>query len=133
MKTVMNSILVVLKLRDILISLMVAAITFGTFLALNTLLVSRLLSNIELDAVQLGVATAILCIGLSTVAPSTDRISKLFKNRKYVISVFALLQSISIIFLLYNHLTAHMIYFCMLMFGFATWEHMLNFTVVVIL
>ncbi|MGL9726271.1 MAG: hypothetical protein ACR5KV_06740 [Wolbachia sp.] len=64
------------------------------------------------------VATAILWLGLAVGAPITDRVSNLFRNRRYVISAFALLQGISIIILLYSHLTVHTVYFCMLMFGF---------------
>ncbi|WP_395462778.1 nitrate/nitrite transporter [Wolbachia endosymbiont of Cantharis cryptica] len=128
-KTVMCSILTVLKLRDIWITSIVGAITFGTFLALNTLWAPRLLSNSELDAMESGVATAILWLGLAVGAPVADRISNLFKNRRHVISAFALLQGFSIVILSYSHLTVHTVYFCMLMFGFAAGGHMLNFTV----
>ncbi|WP_250296129.1 MFS transporter [Wolbachia endosymbiont of Oedothorax gibbosus] len=119
----------VLKLRDIWITSIVGAITFGTFLALNTLWAPRLLSNSELGAVESGVATAILWLGLAVGAPVADQISNLFKNRRHVISAFALLQGISMIILLCSHLTAHIVYFCMLMFGFFAGGHMLNFTV----
>lgn len=129
MKTVMCSILTVLKLRDIWITSVVGAITFGTFLALNTLWAPRLLGNSELNAMESGIATAILWLGLAVGAPIADRISNLFKNRKHVISAFALLQGVSIIILLYSHLTVHVVYFCMLMFGFFAGGHMLNFTV----
>ncbi|MGL9717507.1 MAG: MFS transporter [Wolbachia sp.] len=125
-KTVTCSILTVLKLRDIWITSIVGAITFGTFLALNTLWAPRLLSNSELSAMESGVATAILWLGLAIGAPIADRISNLFKNRRHVISAFALLQGTSIIVLLYNHLTVHI---GMLMFGFFAGGHMLNFTV----
>ncbi|WP_250294960.1 MFS transporter [Wolbachia endosymbiont of Oedothorax gibbosus] len=125
-RTVMCSVLTVLKLRDIWITSIVGAITFGTFLALNTLWAPRLLSNSELDATQSGIATAILWLGLAIGAPVADRISTLFKNRRHVISAFALLQGASIIILLCSHLTVH---FCMLMFGFFAGGHMLNFTV----
>lgn len=128
-KTVIYSMLIVLKLRDIWITSIVGAITFGTFLALNTLWAPRLLSSAGLDSVQLGIATAILWLGLATGAPIADRISKLFKNRRHVISAFLTLQCISIIILLYSHLTVNVVYFCMLMFGFAAGGHMLNFTV----
>lgn len=128
-RTVMCSVLTVLKLRDIWITSVVGAITFGTFLALNTLWAPRLLSNSELDAVESGVATAILWLGLAVGAPIADRISNLFKNRRHVISAFALLQGISMIILLCSHLTVHVVYFCMLMFGFFAGGHMLNFTV----
>ncbi|MDM8335030.1 hypothetical protein [Wolbachia pipientis] len=60
MKTLIYSVLTMLKLRDIWITSMVGAITFGTFLALNTLLAIRLLSNSELNAMESGVGTAIL-------------------------------------------------------------------------
>lgn len=125
-RTVMCSVLTVLKLRDIWITSIVGAITFGTFLALNTLWAPRLLSNSELGAVESGVATAILWLGLAVGAPIADRISTLLKNRRHVISAFALLQGASIIILLCSHLT---VYFCMLMFGFFSGGHMLNFTV----
>ncbi|GFY79873.1 major facilitator family transporter [Trichonephila inaurata madagascariensis] len=125
-RTVMYSVLTVLKLRDIWITSIVGAITFGTFLALNTLWAPRLLSNSELGAVESGVATAILWLGLAVGAPIADRISTLLKNRRHVISAFALLQGASIIILLCSHLTVH---FCMLMFGFFAGGHMLNFTV----
>ncbi|WP_341808301.1 MFS transporter [Wolbachia endosymbiont (group E) of Neria commutata] len=128
-KTVIYSMLIVLKLRDIWITSIVGAITFGTFLALNTLWAPRLLSSAGLDSVQLGIATAILWLGLATGAPIADRISKLFKNRRHVISAFLTLQCISIIILLCSHLTVNIVYFCMLMFGFAAGGHMLNFTV----
>ncbi|WP_341818475.1 hypothetical protein [Wolbachia endosymbiont (group B) of Ennomos erosarius] len=118
-----------LKLRDIWITSVVGAITFGTFLALNTLWAPRLLSNSELNAMESGIATAILWLGLAVGAPIADRISNLFKNRKHVISAFALLQGVSIIILLCSHLTVHVVYFCMLMFGFFAGGHMLNFTV----
>ncbi|MGL9758673.1 MAG: hypothetical protein ACR5LA_07665 [Wolbachia sp.] len=78
---------------------------------------------------QSGVATAILWLGLAVGAPVADQISNLSKNRKYVISAFALLQGASIIILLCSHLTVHVVYFCMLMFGFFAGGHMLNFTV----
>lgn len=39
------------------------------------------------------------------------------------------MQGISVIILLYGHLTVHIVYFCMLMFGFFAGGHMLNFTV----
>lgn len=119
----------VLKLRDIWITSVVGAITFGTFLALNTLWAPRLLGNSELNTMESGIATAILWLGLAVGAPIADRISNLFKNRKYVISAFALLQGVSIIILLCSHLTVHVVYFCMLMFGFFAGGHMLNFTV----
>lgn len=128
-KTVICSVLTVLKLRDIWITSIVGAVTFGTFLALNTLWVPRLLSNSELDAMESGVATAILWLGLAIGAPIADRISNLLKNRKHIISAFALLQGVLIIVLLYSHLTIHIVYFCMLVFGFAAGGHMLNFTV----
>lgn len=128
-KTVIYSMLIVLKFRDIWITSIVGAITFGTFLALNTLWAPRLLSSAGLDSVQLGIATAILWLGLATGAPIADRISKLFKNRRHVISAFLTLQCISIIILLCSHLTVNIVYFCMLMFGFAAGGHMLNFTV----
>jgi MFS family permease len=128
-KTVMCSVLTVLKLRDIWITSIVGAITFGTFLALNALWAPRLLSSLELDAVESGIATAVLWLGLAIGAPIADRISTLFKNRKHVISAFALLQGISIIILLCSHLTVHIVYSCMLMFGFFAGGHMLNFTV----
>ncbi|NSM56866.1 MFS transporter [Wolbachia endosymbiont of Atemnus politus] len=128
-KTVICSILTVLKFRDIWITSMVGAITFGTFLALNTLWVPRLLSSSELNAMESGIATAILWLGLAIGAPIADRISNLFRNRKHVISAFALLQGTSIIILLCSHLTVHIIYFCMLMLGFFAGGHMLNFTV----
>ncbi|WP_156488222.1 MFS transporter [Wolbachia endosymbiont of Dactylopius coccus] len=128
-RTVMYSVLTVLKLRDIWITSIVGAITFGTFLALNTLWAPRLLSNSELDAVESGVATAILWLGLAVGAPIADRISNLFKNRRHVISAFALLQGVSMIILLCSHLTVHVVYFYMLMFGFFAGGHMLNFTV----
>jgi MFS family permease len=131
--TIQNSIrtvmFTVLKLRDIWITSVVGAITFGTFLALNTLWTPRLLSNSELNTMESGIATAILWLGLAVGAPIADRISNLFKNRKYVISAFALLQGVSIIILLCSHLTVHVVYFCMLMFGFFAGGHMLNFTV----
>ena len=131
--TIQNSIrtvmFTVLKLRDIWITSVVGAITFGTFLALNTLWAPRLLGNSELNAMESGIATAILWLGLAVGAPIADRISNLFKNRKYVISAFALLQGVSIIILLCSHLTVHVVYFCMLMFGFFAGGHMLNFTV----
>ncbi|QMV45896.1 MFS transporter [Wolbachia pipientis] len=131
--TIQNSIrtvmFTVLKLRDIWITSVVGAITFGTFLALNTLWAPRLLGNSELNTMELGIATAILWLGLAVGAPIADRISNLFKNRKYVISAFALLQGVSIIILLCSHLTVHVVYFCMLMFGFFAGGHMLNFTV----
>ncbi|EAL58595.1 major facilitator family transporter [Wolbachia endosymbiont of Drosophila ananassae] len=79
MKTVMCSILTVLKLRDIWITSVVGAITFGTFLALNTLWAPRLLGNSELNAMESGIATAILWLGLAVGAPIADRISNLFK------------------------------------------------------
>lgn len=128
-KTVICSVLTVLKLRDIWITSIVGAITFGTFLALNMLWAPRLLSNLELNTMELGVATAILWLGLAVGAPIADLISNLFKNRRHVISAFALLQGISVIILLYGHLTVHIVYFCMLMFGFFSGGHMLNFTV----
>ncbi len=131
--TIQNSIrtvmFTVLKLRDIWITSVVGAITFGTFLALNTLWAPRLLGNSELNTMESGIATAILWLGLAVGAPIADRISNLFKNRKYVISAFALLQGVSIIILLCSHLTVHVVYFCMLMFGFFAGGHMLNFTV----
>lgn len=131
--TIQNSIrtvmFTVLKLRDIWITSVVGAITFGTFLALNTLWAPRLLSNSELGAVESGIATAILWLGLAVGAPIADRISTLLKNRRHVISAFALLQGASIIILLCSHLTVHVVYFCMLMFGFFAGGHMLNFTV----
>jgi MFS family permease len=131
--TIQNSIrtvmFTVLKLRDIWITSVVGAITFGTFLALNTLWTPRLLGNSELNTMESGIATAILWLGLAVGAPIADRISNLFKNRKYVISAFALLQGVSIIILLCSHLTVHVVYFCMLMFGFFAGGHMLNFTV----
>ncbi|NEV49609.1 MFS transporter [Wolbachia pipientis] len=131
--TIQNSIrtvmFTVLKLRDIWITSVVGAITFGTFLALNTLWAPRLLGNSELNTMELGIATAILWLGLAVGAPIADRISNLFKNRKYVISAFALLQGVSITILLCSHLTVHVVYFCMLMFGFFAGGHMLNFTV----
>ncbi|MGL9725455.1 MAG: MFS transporter [Wolbachia sp.] len=117
-KTVICFVLTVLKLRDIWITSIVGAITFGTFLALNTLWAPRLLGSSELNAMESGVATAILWLGLAVGAPIADRVSNLFRNRRYVISAFALLQGISIIILLYSHLTVHTVYFCMLMFGF---------------
>ncbi|MDX5462331.1 MAG: hypothetical protein O7157_02050 [Wolbachia endosymbiont of Tetragnatha montana] len=98
-------------------------------IGINTLWAPRLLSNSELGAVESGVATAILWLGLAVGAPVADQISNLFKNRRHVISAFALLQGISMIILLCSHLTAHIVYFCMLMFGFFAGEHMLNFTV----
>ncbi|MHC3898294.1 UNVERIFIED_CONTAM: hypothetical protein LBW93_05310 [Wolbachia endosymbiont of Nasonia longicornis] len=107
-----------LKLRDIWITSVVGAITFGTFLALNMLWAPRLLSNLELNTMELGVATAILWLGLAVGAPIADLISNLFKNRRHVISAFAILQGISVIILLYGNLTVHIIYFCMLMFVF---------------
>jgi MFS family permease len=119
----------VLKLRDIWITSIVGAITFRTFLALNTLWAPRLLNNSELDATQSGVATAILWLGLAIGAPVADRISTLFKNRRHVISAFALLQGVSIVILSCSHLTVHIVYFCMLMVGFVAEGHMLNFTV----
>ncbi|MGL9762767.1 MAG: MFS transporter [Wolbachia sp.] len=128
-KTVICSILTVLKLKDIWITSIVGAITFGIFLALNTLWAPRLLSNSELDAMGSGIATAVLWLGLAIGAPIADRISNLFKNRKHVISAFALLQGILIIILLCSHLTVHIVYSCMLMFGFFAGGHMLNFTV----
>lgn len=128
-KTVICSILTVLKLRDIWITSVVGAITFGTFLALNMLWAPRLLSNLELNTMELGVATAILWLGLAVGAPIADLILNLFKNRRHVISAFAILQGISVIILLYGNLTVHIIYFCMLMFGFFAGGHMLNFTV----
>ncbi len=128
-KTVICSVLTVLKLRDIWITSIVGAITFGTFLALNMLWAPRLLSNLELNTMELGVATAILWLGLAVGAPIADLISNLFKNRRHVISAFATLQSISAIILLCGNLTVHIIYFCMLMFGFFAGGHMLNFTV----
>jgi MFS family permease len=128
-KTVVYSILIVLKFKDIWVTSIVGAITFGTFLALNTLWAPRLLSTAELDSIQLGIATAILWLGLAAGAPIADRISKLFKNRRHVISAFAALQGSSIIILLCSSLTVNLIYFCMLMFGFAAGGHMLNFTV----
>ncbi|QOD38762.1 MFS transporter [Candidatus Wolbachia massiliensis] len=128
-KTVICSVLTVLKLGDIWITSIVGAITFGTFLALNTLWAPRLLSSLELNSIESGVATAILWLGLAVGAPIADRISNLLKNRKHVISAFALLQGIAIIILLYGDLTVHIVYFCMLMFGFAAGGHMLNFTV----
>ncbi|MEY2393600.1 MFS transporter [Wolbachia endosymbiont of Tettigetta isshikii] len=128
-KTVICSVLTVLKLKDIWITSIVGAITFGTFLALNTLWARRLLSNSELDAMGSGIATAVLWLGLAIGAPIADRISNLFENRKHVISAFALLQGVSIIILLCSHLTVHIIYSCMLMFGFFAGGHMLNFTV----
>ncbi|KLT22056.1 major facilitator family transporter [Wolbachia endosymbiont of Armadillidium vulgare str. wVulC] len=128
-KTVIRSVLMVLKLRDIWITSIVGAITFGTFLALNMLWAPRLLINLELNTMESGVATAILWLGLAIGAPIADLISNLFENRRHVISAFALLQGISIIILLYSHLTAHIVYFCMLMFGFFSGGHMLNFTV----
>jgi MFS family permease len=131
--TIQNSIrtvmFTVLKLRGIWITSVVGAITFGTFLALNTLWAPRLLGNSELNTMESGIATAILWLGLAVGAPIADRISNLFKNRKYVISAFALLQGVSIIILLCSHLTVHVVYFCMLMFGFFAGGHMLNFTV----
>jgi MFS family permease len=131
--TIQNSIrtvmFTVLKLRDIWITSVVGAITFGTFLALNTLWAPRLLGNSELNTMESGIATAILWLGLAVGAPIADRISNLFKNRKYVISAFALLQGVSIIILLCSHLTVHVVYFCMLMFGVFAGGHMLNFTV----
>ncbi|MDR1139479.1 MAG: MFS transporter [Rickettsiales bacterium] len=128
-KTVICSVLTVLKLRDIWITSIVGAITFGTFLALNTLWAPRLLSSLELDAVESGIATAVLWLGLAIGAPIADRISNLFENRKHVISAFALLQGVSIIILLCSHLAVHIVYSCMLMFGFFAGGHMLNFTV----
>ncbi|MGL9718537.1 MAG: MFS transporter [Wolbachia sp.] len=128
-KTVICSVLTVLKLKDIWITSIVGAITFGTFLALNTLWAPRLLSNSELDAMGSGIATAVLWLGLAIGAPIADRISNLFENRKHVISAFALLQGVSIIILLCSHLTVHIVYSCMLMFGFFAGGHMLNFTV----
>ncbi|APR98161.1 MFS transporter [Wolbachia endosymbiont of Folsomia candida] len=128
-KVVIYSMLTVLKLKDIWITSIVGAITFGTFLALNTLWAPRLLSTAGLDSVQLGTATAILWLGLAAGAPIADRVSKLFKNRRHVISAFAALQGISIIILLCSHLTVNIVYSCMLMFGFAAGGHMLNFTV----
>lgn len=128
-KTVTYSMLIVLKLKDIWITAMVGATTFGTFLALNTLWIPRLLGDAGLSSSQLGIATGILWLGLAIGAPISDQISKLFKNRKHVISAFALLQGISIVALLYVHLTAYVVYFCMLVFGFAAGGHMLNFTV----
>ncbi|UIP92309.1 MFS transporter [Wolbachia endosymbiont of Anopheles demeilloni] len=128
-KTVICSVLTVLKLRDIWITSIVGAITFGTFLALNMLWAPRLLSNLKLNTIELGVATAILWLGLAIGAPIADLISNLFKNRRHVISAFATLQSISAIILLCGNLTVHIIYFCMLMFGFFAGGHMLNFTV----
>ncbi len=128
-KTVICSVLMVLKLRDIWITSIVGAITFGTFLALNMLWAPRLLINLELNTMESGVATAILWLGLAIGAPIADLISNLFENRRHVISAFALLQGISIIILLYSHLTVHIVYFCMLMFGFFSGGHMLNFTV----
>ncbi len=128
-KTVICSVLTVLKLRDIWITSIVGAITFGTFLALNMLWAPRLLINLELNTMESGVATAILWLGLAIGAPIADLISNLFENRRHVISAFALLQGISIIILLYSHLTVHIVYFCMLMFGFFSGGHMLNFTV----
>ncbi|MGL9731838.1 MAG: MFS transporter [Wolbachia sp.] len=128
-KTVICSILTVLKLKDIWITSIVGAITFGIFLALNTLWAPRLLSNSELDAMGSDIATAVLWLGLAIGAPIADRISNLFKNRKHVISAFALLQGILIIILLCSHLTVHIVYSCMLMFGFFAGGHMLNFTV----
>ncbi|WP_168463783.1 MFS transporter [Wolbachia endosymbiont of Ctenocephalides felis wCfeT] len=127
--TVIHSMLTVLKLRGIWITSIVGAITFGTFLALNTLWAPRLLSSAGLNSTQLGIATGILWLGLAVGAPVSDQVSKLFRNRKHVISAFALLQGISIITLLYIHLTAYSVYFCMLIFGFAAGGHMLNFTV----
>ncbi|MFP3036351.1 MAG: MFS transporter [Wolbachia sp.] len=128
-KTVICSVLTVLKLKDIWITSIVGAITFGIFLALNTLWAPRLLSNSEFDAMGSGIATAVLWLGLAIGAPIADRISNLFENRKHVISAFALLQAVSIIILLCSHLTVHIIYSCMLMFGFFAGGHMLNFTV----
>ncbi|WP_349967502.1 MFS transporter [Wolbachia endosymbiont of Armadillidium arcangelii] len=128
-KTVIRSVLMVLKLRDIWITSIVGAITFGTFLALNMLWAPRLLINLELNTMESGVATAILWLGLAIGAPIADLISNLFENRRHVISAFALLQGISIVILLYSHLTVHIVYFCMLMFGFFSGGHMLNFTV----
>ncbi|MDR2609660.1 MAG: MFS transporter [Rickettsiales bacterium] len=126
---VICSVLTVLKLRDIWITSIVGAITFGTFLALNTLWAPRLLNNSKFDAIELGVAAAVLWLGLAIGALIADRISNLFKNRKHVISAFALLQGVSIIILLCSHLTVHIVYSCMLMFGFFAGGHMLNFTV----
>lgn len=128
-KTVICSVVTVLKLKDIWITSIVGAITFGTFLALNTLWAPRLLSNSEFDTTELGIATAVLWLGLAVGAPIADRISNLFKNRKHVISAFALLQGVSIIILLCSHLTINIVHFCMLMFGFFAGGHMLNFTV----
>ena len=110
-KTVICSVLTVLKLRDIWITSIVGAITFGTFLALNMLWAPRLLSNLELNTMESGVATAILWLGLAVGAPIADLISNLFKNRRHVISAFATLQSISAIILLCGNLTVHIIYF----------------------
>ncbi|WCR54495.1 MAG: hypothetical protein PG981_001517 [Wolbachia endosymbiont of Ctenocephalides orientis wCori] len=42
---------------------------------------------------------------------------------------FIALQGISIVALLYVHLIAYVVYFCMLVFGFAAGGHILNFTV----
>ncbi|MGL9732604.1 MAG: MFS transporter [Wolbachia sp.] len=128
-KTVICSIFTMLKLKDIWITSIVGAITFGTFLALNTLWAPRLLSNSELDAIGSGIATAVLWLGLAIGAPIADRISNLFKNRKHVISTFALLQGILVIILLCSHLTVYITYSYMLMFGFFAGGHMLNFTV----
>ncbi|WCR57644.1 MFS transporter [Wolbachia endosymbiont of Ctenocephalides felis wCfeJ] len=128
-KTVIRSVLMVLRLKDIWITSIVGAITFGTFLALNTLWAPRLLSNLGLNAMESGIATAVLWLGLAIGAPTANQISNLLKNRKHVVSAFALLQSASIIILLCSNLTVYIIYFCMLMFGFFAGGHMLNFTV----
>ncbi|MGL9726260.1 MAG: MFS transporter [Wolbachia sp.] len=128
-KIVICFVLTVLKLRDIWIISIVGAITFGTFLALNTLWAPRLLGSSELNTMESGVATAILWLDFAVGALIADRVSNLFRNRRYVISAFALLQGISIIILLCSHLTIHTIYFCMLMFWFFAGGHMLNFTV----
>ncbi|WP_225536280.1 hypothetical protein [Wolbachia endosymbiont of Mansonella ozzardi] len=117
-KTVMCSVLAVLRLKGIWITSIVGAITFGTFLVLNTLWAPRLLSNSELDAMESDIATTVLWFGLAIGAPIADQISDLFENRKHVISAFALLQGASIIILLCSHLAIYIVYSCMLMFVF---------------
>ncbi|WP_333024019.1 MFS transporter [Wolbachia endosymbiont of Pentidionis agamae] len=125
---IIDSILMVLRIRDIWITSVVGAATFGTFLALNTLWGPRLLSDHGFNSMQSGVATAILWFGLAVGAPVTDQISRLFKNRRDVISIFAVIQGISIIILIYSK-TIIAAYICMFIFGFASGGHMLNFTV----
>ena len=115
----------VILLRDIWLFTIVGSLMFGLFLSVAVLWGQKLLIALG-STYHSGLIHSFIWIGLAIGSPKVNFISHVFKNRKYVLMGFCILQCISFTLLLCSN-NSYVLCILMFIFGFASGGHMLNF------